>query len=343
MRKVYMKIFPQVRTELEYWKGRAGKIPNKELRNQALASISSKRFHCQGGGVYAILAKENWKEAIQFIVAYQTISDYLDNLCDRSTSLDPADFRLLHQSMLDALTPQVSVKNYYELRKDQHDGGYLNDLVKTCQKTLANREGYETIQDLLLKFCSLYGDLQVHKHVNHDERIPRLTSWFDENKGDLPQLRWYEFSAAAGSTLGVFCLVSYTLGEKISPELASVIYHGYFPYMQGLHILLDYYIDQKEDKMEADLNFCAYYESRTDLEKRLQSFIEKTHSHVQHLPDRHFHEMVQQGLVGLYLGDKKVSDLNGGTNMRKLLLDASGGQARFFYWNTRLYYKLTGK
>ena len=30
--------------------------------------------------------------AIKFIVAYQTISDYLDNLCDRSTSLDPDDF-----------------------------------------------------------------------------------------------------------------------------------------------------------------------------------------------------------------------------------------------------------
>ncbi|XKF67449.1 tetraprenyl-beta-curcumene synthase family protein [Virgibacillus necropolis] len=342
MWKVYLHIFPQVRQELAYWKSRAEQIPNKELRIQALASISSKRFHCQGGGVYAILANEKWRESIRFIVAYQTISDYLDNLCDRSTSLDPSDFRLLHQSMLDALSPQSSVKNYYRLRDDQDDGGYLTDLVKTCQMTLGNANGYQHIQGTVLELCKLYGDLQVHKHVDYDERIPRLSSWF-ENKNDNPQLNWYEFSAAAGSTLGIFCLVSYTLGGKMSPEMASDIYRGYFPYMQGLHILLDYYIDQNEDQTEADLNFCTYYDSQSHLQERLQYFINETHHHVQHLPDQRFHEMVQHGLVGLYLGDRKVQDLNGGKDMRKILLDTSGGQAKFFHWNTRLYYKFTGK
>lgn len=338
-----MKVFPQVHQELAYWKRRAEDIPNKELRDQALASISSKRFHCQGGGVYAILAKKNWIKAIRFIVAYQTISDYLDNLCDRSTSLDPADFRLLHQSMLDALTPNQAVKNYYELREDQDDGGYLVELVKTCQETFGNVKGYDDIQELLLKLCGLYGDLQVHKHVTHDERVARLTAWFEAHRKDFPHLRWQEFSAAAGSTLGIFCLISYALGGQMSPEIASAIYQGYFPYMQGLHILLDYYIDQKEDQTEADLNFCTFYDSQSELKDRMHFFIEQTHKHVQHLPNQRFHEMVQHGLVGLYLGDRKVQDLNGGDSMRKLLLDASGIRAKFFHWNTRAYYKLTGK
>lgn len=343
MGKVYLQIFPQVRQELAYWKSRAEQIPNKELRTQAIASISSKRFHCQGGGVYAILANKRWKDSIRFIVAYQTISDYLDNLCDRSSSLDPSDFRLLHQSMLDALSPQTSAENYYKLRVDQDDGGYLLELVKTCQTILGNVSGYEHIQDTVMKLCKLYGDLQVHKHVDHKERVPRLTSWFEENKTDCPQLSWYEFSAAAGSTLGIFCLVTYTLGGEMSSDLASDIFRGYFPYMQGLHILLDYYIDQNEDQTEADLNFCTYYKSQTDLKERLQYFIKETNKHVQKLPDHHFHEMVQRGLVGLYLGDRKVQDLNSGKTMRKALLDASGGQAKFFHWNTRLYYKITGK
>lgn len=343
MGKVYFKIFPKVRQELTYWEGRAKQIPNKELRSQALASISSKRFHCQGGGVYAILAKENWKEAIRFIVAYQTISDYLDNLCDRSTSLDPADFRLLHQAMIDALTPNIDVKNYYELRKEQNDGGYLTDLVKTCQKSLENVKGYETIQEILVKLCGLYGDLQVHKHVMQAERIPRLTNWFDTYKKDFPELRWHEFSAATGSTLGIFCLVSYTLGGKMSPEIASAVYQGYFPYMQGLHILLDYFIDQKEDQEEDDLNFCTYYSSQSELEERLRFFIKKAHEHVADLPDSHFHEMVRCGLVGLYLGDRKVKNLNCGSDMRKTLLGACGKKAKFFHWNTRLFNRLSSK
>lgn len=343
MGKVYFKIFPHVHKELAHWKRRAEQIPDAELRTQALASISSKRFHCQGGGVYAILARERWKEAIQFIVAYQTISDYLDNLCDRSTSFDPADFRLMHQSMIDALTPSNSVKNYYEFRKEQEDGGYLLELVKTCQEIVKNNGDFDIIQSTVLKLCELYGDLQVHKHVQHEERIPRLTKWFDGYKNTFSHLKWHEFSAAAGSTLGIFCLVSYMLGGNISEEQTKRIYQGYFPYMQGLHILLDYYIDQREDQIESDLNFCAYYADEAELKDRLRFFIEETRNHIKQLPDYHFHEMVRCGLVGLYLGDRKVNDLDGSVSMRKLLLRTCGAKAKFFHWNTRLYYKMTGK
>src|SRR5690625_806169 len=85
MSAVYLKIFPAVNHELGFWTKRAKQIPDDELRAQALASIAAKRFHCQGGAVYALLAGERGWETIRFIVAYQTIRDYLDNLCDRST------------------------------------------------------------------------------------------------------------------------------------------------------------------------------------------------------------------------------------------------------------------
>ena len=103
--KILFGVIPRVRHYLDYWKGRAAAIPNPELRRQALASIETKTFHCEGGALYALLAGEHRDDAIRFIVAYQTISDYLDNLCDRSTSLDPEDFTALHESMLHALTP----------------------------------------------------------------------------------------------------------------------------------------------------------------------------------------------------------------------------------------------
>src|SRR5690625_3617211 len=151
MFQVYRKIFPQVRKELDYWTTRATQIPDKELKRQALASIHSKRFHCQGGAVFALLAGKQWKEAVRFIVAYQTISDYLDNLCDRSTSLDPMDFRLLHHSMRDALTPGREQKNYYALREDQDDGSYLSDLAAACQNILKTIKNYSAIQEQIYR------------------------------------------------------------------------------------------------------------------------------------------------------------------------------------------------
>ena len=114
---------------LELWQQEAETIPNSELRKQALLSIESKAFHCEGGAIYGLLAQDKIEPTIRFIVAYQTICDYLDNLCDRSTSLDPRDFRTLQQACIHALTPDANGIDYYQFREDRDDGGYLIKLV----------------------------------------------------------------------------------------------------------------------------------------------------------------------------------------------------------------------
>ncbi|GAA0436840.1 tetraprenyl-beta-curcumene synthase [Lentibacillus halophilus] len=338
MTAVYRYIFPAVRHELTHWQTRAEQIPDNELRDQALASMGSKRFHCMGGAVYALLAGYRWHEAVRFIVAYQTISDYLDNLCDRSTSMDPDDFRQLHQAMTDALTQDNPIKNYYAFHDEQDDGEYLADLVRECQKTMRNMANYGIIQEHLSELEHLYSDLQVHKHVRMDERISRLTAWFHNHEGPSYSLYWHEFAAAAGSTLGVFCLVSYTMCGRMNENMATRIMESYFPYMQGLHILLDYYIDQKEDTLEGDLNFCRYYESVDQMKERFCYFIRQADRYVQQLMDRPFHKMVYQGLIGLYLGDPKVNNLNNGRDMKTLLFRESGHSSSFFHWNAKAYH-----
>ncbi|MBB6455432.1 tetraprenyl-beta-curcumene synthase [Salirhabdus euzebyi] len=337
----YRRVFPEVHAELREWKRKASSITNEELRHQALASIHTKTFHCEGGGTYALLAKHNLQEAVRFIVAYQTISDYLDNLCDRSTSLDPKDFELLHQAMYDALTPDAPVRNYYAFRNEQNDNGYLKELVQTCQRSLKEIDNYDELQPYLIQLASLYSDLQVHKHVTKQERITRLTTWFEEHKEKCPDLTWYEFSACTGSTLGIFCLVSYGLGGQFSKENAEVIFRSYFPYMQGLHIMLDYFIDQIEDEREGDLNFCSFYPDHQQLKKRFLYFIQQTEKNLDALiPDYPFHQLIQNGLVGMYLADKKVKQVKHARDVIRRLLKETGMTAKFFYFNTKLYHKI---
>ncbi|SHG86953.1 tetraprenyl-beta-curcumene synthase family protein [Ornithinibacillus halophilus] len=337
LNNMYRKIFPQVNKEVSYWERRANEIPDNELRNQALASIQSKRFHCQGGSVFSMLAGDSWKKAIKFIVAYQTISDYLDNLCDRSTSMDPADFRLLHDAMKDALSMESVPKNYYRLRENQEDGGYLLELVSTCQEVMRDLLDYSAVKSRLIQLEEMYTDLQVHKHVVIEDRVPRLTSWYERYKEEVPDLSWYEFSAAAGSTLGIFCIISYALGGKLSMNLVDRIYQSYFPYMQCLHILLDYFIDQQEDDEEGDLNFCFYYPNETIMRKRFLYVMQEAASSIKGLPDQKFHQMIYQGLIGLYLTDSKVNQLKNGEVLTNLLLDHSGRSAKIFYWNIKMY------
>ncbi len=337
MKKVYRDVFPAVHRELAYWKQKADSIPDPELRKQALASIQTKTFHCEGGAILALLAEANMEACIRFIVAYQTISDYLDNLCDRSTSLDPLDFRALHESMPDALSIDADVSNYYRHRNEQDDGGYLHELVRTCQGVLKQVKHYEKIVPFLQELAGYYCDLQVHKHVRIDERVPRLEQWFKQYKNELPPMEWYEFSACSGSTLGIFCLVAYAFTETFNEEMARQVRNGYFPYIQGLHILLDYFIDQEEDRLGGDLNFCFYYPNQSMLIERLCHFIEEADRHVGKLPHGSFHRLIHRGLLGLYLSDEKVKKQKEIERLAKQLVQYGGMVSRFFYWNGKAY------
>ena len=93
-------------------------------------------------------------------------------------------------------------------------------------------------------------------------------------RNQIPEMEWYEFSACSGSTLGIFCLVSYALRDDFKLEDAENIRKGYFPYIQGLHILFDYFIDQEEDQAGGDLNFCFYYENKQAIVSPFKAFCE---------------------------------------------------------------------
>jgi tetraprenyl-beta-curcumene synthase len=335
MLKTRFKVIPSVRIYLKSWKLQAQKIPNWELRKQALASLATKQFHCEGGSIYGLLAKAHWQEAIRFIVAYQTISDYLDNLCDRSNSLDPDDFAALHESLVDALTLGAKDTNYYRVRGDQSDGGYLQALVRTCQDVLRQIPHFATIAPALHELADYYCDLQVHKHVRVEERVPRLQTWFSSHQQHLPELRWYEFSACAGSTLGIFCLVAYALDRELSEELTHQVKNSYFPWVQGLHILLDYLIDQEEDRVNGDLNFCFYYKNSDDMLERFKHFIQNATKSVSQLPDTRFHQLINQALLGVYLSDKKVRRQQDVQNMARQLIHWTGNPT-FSFSRSRL-------
>ncbi len=339
--RMILQVRPITHNLLQHWKSRAQGIPDPELRRQALASIATKTFHCEGGALYGLLAGNYYHEAIQFIVAYQTISDYLDNLCDRSTSQDPKDFRTLHESMLHALTPGAPLIFYYQFRKERDDGGYLVSLVQTCRDVLGRLSSYSVAQDAILKLASIYIDLQVHKHVRKEDRLPRLQAWYNSHKENLPEMSWYEFAACAGSTLSIFCIVSQLFQPAVSGLLVDRIKQAYFPWVQGLHILLDYLIDQEEDHKSQDLNFCSYYEDHELLSRRFEFFYQQAQASVSLLPDAEFHHLIIRGLLSIYLADDKVSHQKDIQIAARKLLKLGGRETFFFYLLCRIYRQLT--
>lgn len=334
--RIYRKIFPFVQRELSVWKEIANRIPDVELRRQALLSIDNKTFHCEGGAIYAVPALTYRDTLIPLIVAFQTISDYLDNLCDRSTSMDPQDFRQLHLAMLDALTPGAPLRDYYQFREEKEEG-YLNQLVLTCQKMIDRLPGYHDVQDQVLQLAQWYTDLQVHKHVIPSEREIRLKKWWQPYSGQYSDIHWNEFAAATGSTLGIFILFQLATRSKISEQEVRQTMDSYFPWICGLHILLDYLVDLEEDRIGGDLNFISYYTDERETIERLTYIFRRAHDAALRLPNPNFHKRIVEGLIGLYLADGKVERQPMVSRISRALMKQSSWRARFFYMNSRLY------
>jgi tetraprenyl-beta-curcumene synthase len=340
MFRVYRYVLPDVRSQLELWKQAAQRIPDQELRTQAIASITTKQFHCEGGAVYAAANLEMRHVLIPLIVAFQTISDYLDNLCDRSTSLDPQDFRQLHQSMLDAVDPSAKLHDYYAYRQEREDGEYLNELVKTCQSCICLLPSYSLAAASIKQLVGLYCDLQVYKHIHKEYREQELYAWWKTYRDQYANISWNEFAAATGSTLGVFMLFLATSTPHLHAEQVQGITEAYFPYVCGLHILLDYLIDQDEDLIGGDLNFCSYYANMDKTVERIAYMVEQAREQISVLEHERFHRMIIEGLLAVYLSDPKVKHQQQVKQISKQLMKNSP-LTRIFFWLNTMYVRTT--
>lgn len=315
------KVLPAVEKELQTWKHYLQTCPSPFLQKQALQSIRNKRFHCQGGAAFSLLHPSAAEKLIPMIVAYQTISDYLDNLCDRvplyedltyltdreKDGLKERGLRHLHLSMLRAI--QLSYgknEDFYRFYPVKGDGGYLDNLVKVSREMLSGLPGYMKVKDKIFFLAALYSDLQALKHLSPKNRSCYLMEWFQRYRKAYPCLYWNEFSAACGSTLGIFVLLSSASRQDITTNEVEALFNGYFPWICGLHILLDYFIDQEEDRREKDLNFVSFYRDKEQCLCRMEKFVKKALAQARKMPQPLFHCTIVKGLLALYLSDPKI-------------------------------------
>lgn len=322
---------PKTKQLLELYKHQAEQITDPILRKEAIASLEAKSFHCYGASFYASLVlPEKQMDYLKFMTAYQTMCDYLDNLVDQTKVINETNFRRLHQALLDVFKVNDPISNYYQYQTQQLDGGYLVGLVRMCRKCLHEIPHYHQYATWLLKLATLYVDLQVYKHLHPNEREIKLKQLAATQKRLRGDLTWYEFSAACGSTLGIFSMVAYGMGQQKYHVPPEIIFNSHFTYVQQLHIMMDYLIDLNEDIRDGELNFFSYYNSYDEGLESILSMYQKAQCSVESLPEVSFHQTINDGLFALYLaeGIKKEPKLK---SVQKRLLKPLGFRGRFLY------------
>lgn len=330
MARYIFAILPLVKKQLNRWGQTAEECPNDELRRQALLSIKHKDFHCQGGAVFALAAPGQREELTALIVAYQTICDYLDNLCDRAGCTDGKAFQKLHLALTVALTPGKAHADYYQYYPYQDDGGYLQQLADECQYRLGQLPSWPLVQEESLYLAELYSKLQIYKHLGVDIREQQLKDWVMTESLPYPGLYWQEFAAACGSTLALFALMGLAAQPNLSAEEAKASLKTYFPWICSLHILLDYFIDRQEDLEGGDLNFTFYYQNQQEMLERLKYLVRQSHRCARKLPDNALAKTVVEGLLALYLSDAKVKQQGMGPKAAELLAESGPPASRSY-------------
>ncbi|HWP98018.1 MAG TPA: tetraprenyl-beta-curcumene synthase family protein [Syntrophomonadaceae bacterium] len=318
-------VLPRVKRLLHFWAEKAGHIPDPELRSQALTSLRLKAFHCQGGAVYCAYSPHLNENLLQLIVAYQTLCDYLDNLCDRAGEMNGEAFLRLHQSLLAALDPERPHLNYYEYSSCQTDEGYILALVEKCRQCLSELPSYPLVKDQILPLVDWYNQLQVNKHLSWDFREQCLQTWVARHLPDYPGLLWNEWAAASGSTLALFALLNLASQPYLEAEQIRDTREAYFPWICGLHILLDYFIDQEEDRQGKDLNFVFYYQNQEETLERIKLFIREAQGCAGKLPTSTLDNLVVEGLLAMYLSDAKIKQQAMQNQARDLIRECGGG------------------
>ncbi|MDQ2085327.1 tetraprenyl-beta-curcumene synthase family protein [Herbivorax sp. ANBcel31] len=299
-------MFPKVKKNLDGYKNHLSKFNDNELKKQALSSIHTKSFHCIGGSIYALYPDVDFNSTLKFICAFQTISDYLDNLCDKTKTSDESAFRHLHLSMYDAIEISSFLSDYYKYYPFKQDNNYLHYLVTECKSSLSKLYSYKEALPFIKKYVDWYSNLQTYKHLDTNVREMYLKNWAKTYLKDYPLISLWEFSAATGSTLGIFAMYAASHNPLFKNEDFLAIDKAYFPWICGLHILLDYYIDYMEDLEEKQLNFTSYYKDLKMCEDRIIFFTKESLKMCNTLKYPLFHKTVVKGLLAMYLSDSKA-------------------------------------
>ena len=301
------RVVPQATRELELIRERAALIPDELLRAEALESIDGKAYHVQGGSILAtFLPRAAARRYVALIAPLETIYDYLDNLCDRLPGVTPQAYGLLHEALRDAVEPARPGVDYYAAGPPRDDGGYLAFLVATVRTRIASLPSLSAVAPQLAESTRLYAELQTFKHLASGMRERACREWFEKHQTRFPGLEWWEFAAACGSSLPVFAMLFLASQADPTPDDVSATFGAYFPNVSALHILLDYYIDQAEDRAHGELNFFECYASSAQAVLRMRALAESAARRLGALASPARHKYVLSAMSVFYLTHPKV-------------------------------------
>lgn len=335
----WTSVFPRVCLHIARWQRQARRIPDPVLRQLALAALSEKRGNIEGAAAFAAFAP--WARrgaATKATSAFQAAYNLLDMLGEQPSADPVRDGERLHNALLfalgwpsptpsvDGVDPGVRALDWYEHHPQSKDGGYLDKLLEECRGAFGGLPGYtvaapaaRAAAERIVAFQSLNLSEAQGDHTG-------LERWAREATPPGAGLQWWETAAAAGSSLGVHALIAAAAEKGLDAHEAGLLEGAYFPWIGGLHSLLDNLIDKHEDEAAGHRSLVEYYGPERAAE-RMRWMAEQATLLAGELPHSRRHTVVLAGMIGNYLSTPEAHSAQL-LPVSQAVLATTGGLAR---------------
>lgn len=315
-------ILPGVRREVAGWRDRAHRIPDPDLRSEALLTLRRERLNTEGAALFAILPRRRDPRLLRLLVAYQVMLDYLDSISERPSADPLADGRQLHLALTEALDPAAAISDYYRHHPAREDAGYLRALVATCRELCVTLPGYPQVR-ARIALSARHGTVQVLNHDPDDARRDRaLAAWAQRELGQRGDARWFELTASASSSLWTLTLLA--LAADGTPSQRDLDRAGavYVPWVCAASTLLDAFVDQIEDQETGNHSYFAHYGSASAAATRLAEIVARAARGTRRLPRGTRHALITTGMVAMYLSKDSARDPRLRDDTQRIMLAA---------------------
>jgi tetraprenyl-beta-curcumene synthase len=283
------------------------------LRRLAL-DAQRKRGNVEGAAAFATFAPRSQRAPLtRALVAFQTAFDYLDLLAEQPQADPVAGARGLHQALLDALDPTdpgdpgTAQPKYYASYPQRQDGGYLAELVAACSTALATLPSYPSVAPASRRAAERIVEFQTCNLSKSQGDHDALEQWARAETPPSKELEWWEVAGGGGSPLCTYALIAAAADLTVVPGDAEAIEDAYFPWIGGLHSLLDHLVDRSQDAAAGQRSLIDYYSSPQDAAARMQALAQRAASSARALSRPHRHTIILAGMAGYYLSDPKAS------------------------------------
>jgi tetraprenyl-beta-curcumene synthase len=313
--------------EIAVWRARALRIPTAPIREDALASIERKRGHADGAALFWILPRRRHPNLLRLLVRYQLIWDFLDCVNEHAATVGTENGRQLHLALVEALDPGAPMSDYYRYHPWQDDGGYLQELVRSCRESCAVLPSYGRLRPLVVREARRAQVLALNHDADPSDRDDALRRWAAQEFAGKQPVSWFELSSAASASLTVLAFLALAAQPACSEAEIRRTCSAYFPWISGAATMLDSFVDQAEDEVNGDHRYVAHYASRALAQERVGGLVGRSAAEARRLQNGHRHAVIAACMVAMYLSkdSARTPDMRASTAS---ILQAGGSLTR---------------